>query len=266
MANLGGKRNHSYVYALCVMDKMNDAKLRAFYDENVKLLCIRRQVLLKNTSRLLDDMYSHMHARDVANRKVDERAPTYDVIDVLPDERVGEFDEDVAMENASVKPKSKSENVSRRDVTTKRRESRRKRRREARDVNEAEFCVNKSGVKRQKLASGIRQGHHTSGDDVTDDAKTEAGACATMNTLCELFAAHCSIASSEDCGKHVNDVTNDAIVAKPASKSTSTSCHASKPESHRQPIQFDAASVFGEDFESTLMLDEAFDDIYYDLE
>ena len=144
MAKIGGKRNHSYVYALCVMDKMNDAKLRAFYDEDVKLLCIRRQVLLKNTSRLLADMYSHMHARDVANRTVEERAPRCDVIDVLPDERVGEFDEDVTMENASVKSKSKSENISRRDVTTKRRASRRKRTREARGVNEADSCVNKS--------------------------------------------------------------------------------------------------------------------------
>lgn len=59
---------------------------------------------------------------------------------------------------------------------------------------------------------------------------------------------------------------NNAIVAKPASSSTPASSHVRKPESRRQPIQFYAASVFGEDFESTVMLDEAFDDIYNDVQ
>ena len=156
MAKFGGKRNNSCVYAICVMDKMNDAKLRAFYDEDVKLLCIRRQVLLKNTSRLLADMYSHMHARDVANRTVEERAPACDVIDVLPDERVGEFDEDVAMEDCSVKSKGKSEDVSQNDVTNKRCVSKTKRARQIFDVLEGEFHDSKA-IKRRKLTSNVDQ-------------------------------------------------------------------------------------------------------------
>ena len=170
MAKLGGKRNHSYVYALCVMDKMNDAKLRAFYDEDVKLLCTRRQVLLKNTSRLLADMYSHMHARDVANRRVEERAPACDVIDVQPDElRVGKCDDDVAMEDLSVKTKGKSEDVIQNDATNKRCATTTKRARQIFDVREAKLHDSKP-IKRRKLTSfvdqkaKIRVRHHVSDD------------------------------------------------------------------------------------------------------